>query len=324
MFTRRIPCAIAMCLMLFAITGSYAQTNSYPTKLITVLVPFPPGGNVDLSTRIVTQRMAEILKQSFIIENRAGAGGLITYDAIAHANPDGYTLASMAASSLIVTPRFNDRKDLRLEAFTPIGAMSDTPLVLEVGANSRFKNVQDFLKYAKDHPGEISIAHSGTGTTAHVAILLLEQATGITFNIIPYRGASPALIGLLGGQVDAMVDQFSSSLQHIQSKKLRALAVASKSRAAEMPDVATLHEAGVKIYSSAVTGLVAPAGIPADVSNKLNRALNLALQDPGVQKRFKDLGSTPLPTTVQEFKALLADEDSKAADLITRGVLRKD
>lgn len=315
----------ALAVMAFAgfAAAPAAARDAYPDKPITILVPFAPGGNVDLSTRIVAQHMSEELGQSILVTNRTGAGGLIAYEAVSRAQPDGYTLATMAASSLIVTPRLVPRDDLPLSSYTLIGAITDSPMVLLVPAESPYRTVEEYVAAARDKPGVLTIGHSGNGTTGHVAILSFQDGTDIDLNVIPYKGAAPALVDLLGGQLDSVIDQVTSSLQHVQSGKLRPLAVLGSERIADLPDVPTMQESGVKDYDvAATTGLIGPAGLSPAVVERLNAALNKALADSEVQARFQKMGAIVRPMTPRQFVERLEGEDAAAEDLMRRGILK--
>jgi len=306
-----------------ALFSGAAAAASYPDKPITILVPFSAGGNVDLSTRIIADAMTSDLGQSIVVQNRPGAGGLIAYGAVANATPDGYTLGTMAISSLIVTPRVLERKDLPLSSFSAIGPISESPMVLLVPKSSPYKTAKEFLQAAKQKPDMLTIGHSGNGTTGHVAILLLEKAADIDLNVIPYKGAAPALVDLIGQQLNSAIDQVTSSLPHIRGGQLRALAVLGRERIPELPDVPTLQELGFEKYDvAATTGLIGPAGLAPQVVDRLSAALNKALADPDVQARFRKLGSVVLPRTPKEFSELLQREDQIAENLAISGVLK--
>lgn len=215
----------------------------YPAQPITVIVPFAAGGNLDVTTRLLTAAMSKTLGQPFVVDNRLGAGGVIGHVAGARASANGYTLTSTANGSFVVTPRLQPgKRAFDMADFKPIGAFGVTPLVLEVQASSRFKTVGEFLAYAKANPEKVSVGHAGNGTTNHVAILQLQQITGARFTVVPYKGSGPALTDLLGGTLDAVVDQLPSSLSHLRADKLRALAVTTPTRAADLPKVPTLAE----------------------------------------------------------------------------------
>lgn len=298
--------------------------DKYPTQPITLIVPFAPGGNLDIVARAVSVPMGQILKQSIILDNRAGAGGVIGHELAARAAPNGYTLVASANGSFAVTPRLTPgRRPFVAADFVGVGMIAITPLVLEVPAGGPYKTFKDFLAYAKANPGKVSVAHPGNGTTNHIAILRLQEALNIQLNIVPYKGSAPALNDLLGKQVDAMVDQLPSSLPHIRSNKLRALAVTTQARATDLPDVATLAELGAPGFDiSTATGILAPAKTPADVVAQVNKALNTALAEKDVQARIRQMGSIPTPMSVAEFQAYLKDEDRKAEALLASGALK--
>ena len=297
--------------------------DKYPSKPITVIVPFAPGGNLDVSTRIVTAEMSRILGQTMTVDNRAGAGGAIGHQALARANPDGYTLLTTANGSFAVTPKLRaGKRPFEPNQFAPIGMIGVTPLVIEVQAGGKFKNLNEFLAYAKANPGKLTVGHAGNGTTNHVAILQLEAAAGIKLNVVPYKGSNPALSDLLGGQIDAVVDQLPSSMPHLRSGKLTALAVTTPKRAPDLPDVPTLSESGLKNFDvSTATGLLAPANTSPQIIEQLNQVLNQAMQNPEVKNRLLGLGSQPTPMTSAEFRSFLSNEDSKAEELVKRGLL---
>lgn len=325
MTSQTMKSVLAAAIAIGLISSPAMAKASYPDKPITILVPFSAGGNVDLSTRIVVNSMTSELGQSIVVQNRPGAGGLIAYEAVAKASPDGYTLGTMAASSLIVTPRLLGRKDLPLTSFSAIGAISESPMVLVVPASSPYKTAKDFLQAAKQKPNMLTIGHSGNGTTGHVAILSLEKAADIDLNVIPYKGAAPALVDLIGEQLNSAIDQVTSSLPHIRGGKLHALAVLGRERIPELPEVPTLQEIGVEKYDvAATTGLIGPAGLPPQVVERLSAALNKALADPDVQARFRELGSAVLPRSPQQFLEFLQKEDQIAENLASSGVLKSE
>lgn len=298
--------------------------GKYPAQPITVVVPFAPGGNVDIVTRAISVPMGQALKQSIILDNRAGAGGIIGHEFAARATPNGYTLVASANGSFAVTPRLAPgRRPFTAADFVGVGMIAITPLVLEVPAGSPYKTFKDFLAYAKANPGKATVAHPGNGTTNHVAILRMQEMLGIQLNIVPYKGSAPALNDLLGNQVDAMVDQLPSSLPHIRSNKLRALAVTTRSRATDLPQVATLAELGAVGFDiSTSTGLLAPAKTSPEIVAQLNKALNAALADKDVQARIRQMGSVPTPMSVADFQAYLKEEDRKAESLVASGALK--
>ncbi|WP_179284049.1 tripartite tricarboxylate transporter substrate binding protein [Bordetella genomosp. 10] len=307
-----------------ALNRGAAAAPAYPARPITVVVPYAPGGNLDITGRAITSAMGAIMHASFVIDNRPGAGGVVGHELVARAQPDGYTLIVTANGSFAYAPRLvHGSKPFKPADFAPIGYMAETPLVLEVPARSRYASYQEFIAAAKAAPGKISIGHSGNGTTNHIAILLLEKATGARFNIIPYKGSGPGLNDLLGGQLDAFVDQLPSSLPHLKAGNLKPLAMTSASRASDLPQVRTLQELGVAGFDVTTTaGLMAPAGTPPAIIAQLNQVLNQALGQADVKQKMANLGSTVKQGSAAEFTAYLASEDKKGEQLASEGLLR--
>ena len=300
-----------------------AFAQPFPAKPVKIIVPFAPGGNLDVTARLVAESMARQLGQPFVVENRPGAGGALGSEVVAKSPPDGYTLVAGTTATTIVSPLLVPNPPYGLESFAPVGMMAVTPLILEVPAASPHKDFKSYLAYVRANPGKVTIGHSGNGTTNHVAILLLQDALKVQWNIVPYKGSGPALIDLVGGQIDSMMDQTSSSLPQIQGGKLRAIAVGTKSRIAELPQVPTLQEEGVRDFEAATpSALLAPAGTPADIVKTLNTALNKALADPAIHKRLLELGSEPRPVDPAQFAAYLRAEDAKLKALVKAGLLK--
>lgn len=319
--TRRTAVAMIF-LSLFAAQAAMAK-DDFPSRAVTMIVPFAAGGNLDVSARIVGADMSRVLGQPVIIENRAGAGGMIGHQFGARAAADGYTITATANGSFAYTPKLQQGgTPFQPSDFTSIGMMAVTPLVLEVKADSRFTNLSDVLQFAKNNPDKLTIGHAGNGTTNHIAILELQQAAGVRFNIVAYKGSGQSLTDLLGGQIDAVVDQLPSSLPHIRAGKLRPLATTTKDRAADLPDVPTVAESGYPGFEmSTASGLLAPAGTPAPVVQKLNEALNQALSTPQVKQRLHELGAGVQPRSSAEFNDFLLNEEAKATSLVERGLL---
>ena len=308
---------------LIALVAGGAGAETYPTRPVKIVVPFAPGGNLDVTARLVAESMAKTLGQPFVVENRAGAGGALGSEAVAKSPPDGYTLVAGTTATTIVSPLLIGNAPYDLRSFTPVGLMAVTPLVLEVPASSPFKDFKSYIAHVRANPGKVTIGHSGNGTTNHIAILQLQDALKVDFNIVPYKGSGPALIDLMGGQIDSMVDQTSSSLPQIQGGKLRAVAVLTRGRVADLAMVPTLREEGLEDFEAVTpSGLLAPAKTPPEVVQALNAALNKALADPAVKKKLLDLGSEVRPMSAAQFDRFLHDEETKLKALVKSGVLK--
>ncbi len=258
-----------------------------------------------------------------VVGNRAGAGGALGSDVVAKSPPDGYTLVTGTTGVMVVSPLMVPNPPYQLSSFAAVGMMAVTPLVLEVPAASPHQDFRSYLAHLKANPGKVTIGHSGNGTTNHIAILQLQEALKVDWVIVPYKGSGPAIIDLMGGQIDSMIDQTSSSLQQIQGGKLRALAVGTRSRIPDLPDVPTLQELGVANFEAVTpSGLFAPAHTPPDIVRMLNAALNKALADPAVRKKLADLGSEVRATTPAEFDRFMRDEEAKLRKIAATGVFK--
>jgi tripartite-type tricarboxylate transporter receptor subunit TctC len=299
------------------------MAQSYPTKPVKIVVPFAPGGNLDVTARLIGESLARQLGQPFVIENRAGAGGALGQEAVAKSAPDGYTLVAGTTGTTIVSPLLIPNAPYSLRDFAPVGVMAVTPLLLEVPANSPHKDFKSYLAHVKANPGKVTMGHSGNGTTNHIAILQLQDALKVSFNIVPYKGSGPALVDLVGGQIESMIDQTSSSLPQIKGGKLRALAVGTKTRIADLPNVPTLQEEGVKDFeASTPSGLLAPAKTPPDVVKTLNTAINKALSEPAIRQKLAELGSQVVPMSAEQFDQFLREEERKLKALHASGVFK--
>ncbi len=297
---------VAPCLVLATANPCAAQ---YPERPIRLILPFPAGGAVDHVARRVTARMAEDLGRPFVIENKAGAGGVIATDATAKAAPDGYTL-------LLTTPNhtINAALNAKLSYDTekdllPVSIVAEVPELLVSHPAAPFETFAGFVDYAKKNPGKLNYSSAGNGTLPHVTMELLLRRTGIEVAHIPYRGAAPAMTDLLAGQVQLKMDTYATANQHVAQGKLRALAFASRERSALMPNVPTVAEMGLPGYEGILwIGIVAPAGTPKPVIEKLAAASQRAVRTPELAERLKRDGVEPVGGTPEAFAALIAKE----------------
>ncbi|CAG2140711.1 hypothetical protein LMG31506_02374 [Cupriavidus yeoncheonensis] len=286
-----------------------AAAETFPARPIRFVVPYAAGGTTDLVARTVGQRVAEKLGQPVVIENRPGAGGNIGMDAVAKAAPDGYTIGFGAISTNALNPHiykqvpFDPRKD-----FTAISLLGTSTIVLEVSPSLPVKTVPELIAYAKAHPG-LTYATAGTGTSMHLAGAMFSQTTHAGLTHVPYKGSSPAINDMLGGHIAVMFDNLPASLPHIQAGKLRALAVAGKSRSPSLPDVPTLAEAGLPGYAvEPWFGVYGPANLPAPVVQALNAAFVEALGRADVREKLTQAGFNPKGSSAAELQTLTLQE----------------
>ncbi len=300
--------------------SAWAQNpaSDYPNKQVSIIVGFPPGTATDSVGRVLGERLAQRLGKPFIIDNKPGQGGSIGAAAAAKAAPDGYTLLATATAPMATNPHlYKNLSYDPLRDFAPIGLHSWLPFVLVVNSNSKFNTLQDFLAHAKAQPGTINYATIGNGTTSHLLMTMLMQSTGVKLNHIPYKGSAQAQTDLIGGQVDITFDTMVSVMPHVKSGRLRALAVSTLGRTKYAPEIPTLHELGVTGFDAgAWLGLVAPAGTPKPIVDKLNRELNAILDEPETQKRLLAMGAEILKSTPDEFAAHIKSEHAKWGKLV--------
>jgi tripartite-type tricarboxylate transporter receptor subunit TctC len=307
-----LPTIVALaCIVCFGGVPAVAQT--YPDRLIRIVVPFAAGGPVDVVARLVAQRMASILGQNVIIENRLGGGGVIGAKAVANAEPDGYTLLFGNVSTLAVIPAVSRNKDYDpVKNFAPVAKVSDSPEVLVVAASFPAQTVQGLVTIAKKNPGELNFGSSGYGNATHLAAEWFKAKTAIDVVHIPYKGLSEVVTAVLAGQVKFVFGAIEGVMPHIQDGQLRALAVTSEKRFALLPELPTMIESGVDGFVvSSFQGVVAPAGTPAAVIAKLNAAVNASVEAPEMRTHLARLGATAATGTPQEFAAFFAAETRK-------------
>ncbi len=307
-----IACRAVLALALIALLPvGRAGAAGYPDHPVRIIVGYPPGGSTDISARLFGQWLSEKLHQQFIVENKPGAGNNIGTEYAIKAAPDGYTLflanpANTINATLYKNLRFNFLNDT-----TPVGGFIRVPNVMEVNPSVPAKTVAEFIAYVKANPDKVNMASSGSGTSIHLSGELFKMMTGVKMTHVPYKGSAPMLTDLLAGQVQVTFDNLPSSIGHIKAGKLRALAVTTAQRSPELPDVPTVAETVPGYEASAFFGLVAPKGTPPDIVNTLNKEINAALNDPGMQAKLKQLGGTPIPGSTADFGKLLADETAK-------------
>jgi len=284
-----------------------ALAQDFPGRPVRIVVPYAPSGNIDITARTLSQPFSEALGQPVIIENRAGAGGTMGTGFVAKAPADGYTL--LLGSSGTVTAGPAVYKNLPYDAtrdLVPVGAIQSVPMVLTAGPGTPVANFRELLAYAKSKGGPLSMASAGSGSSNHLALELFAREAHLQVLHVPYKGSGPALIDLLGGQVETMIDQMSSSIEHIRGGRLKVLAVTSLRRSPQLPNVPTLDELGVTGFeASTFSGLFAPTGTPPAVLEKLQLALKKALSIESVRERYRSMGVEMMDMSPAEFAAFV-------------------
>jgi tripartite-type tricarboxylate transporter receptor subunit TctC len=309
--------ALSALLLLLVPAQGYAQ-SAFPSKVIKVIVPVAPGGGADAVARMVTEKMGQSLGTTIIIDNKAGGSGSIAAMEVARAAPDGYTLMQCFVATHSTNPAVLKLKYDPIADFAPVGMMAQTSNVLVVGEQSKAKTLQEFLSQARARPGVMNYSSAGAGSATHLIMEYLENQAKVDLVHVPYKGASPAMQDLLGGQVDAMFPSLTTALPFIKAGKLRALAVASVNRDPVMPDVPTVAEQGFPGFSAIQWwGLCAPAKTPEPVVARLNKALNDALALPEIKARLHEMAAEPMPVTPAQFEAFLKAEVAKWTKLVS-------
>ena len=295
-----------------------AWAQAFPSKPIRVLVPFVPGGNVDITARTVAPALGEALGQPVVVENRPGAAGMVGAQALIASPADGYTLMMGSNSSLAVAPTLYPNWPYDpLKGIAPITNLAITPFVLVVKLGLPARNLDEFLRIAKEKPSQLSMASGGNGSSNQLVGELFQMMTGAKFSHVPYKGTGAALVDLAGGQVDLLFDQASSTVGNVRGGKIRAIAVASAARQAALPDTPTFAEAGLRDFEiDNFTGLVGPAGMPADAVAKVHAAAVKALATPLVRERFASLGVQPVGNTPEQFAAVIREDLARWSKVI--------
>jgi tripartite-type tricarboxylate transporter receptor subunit TctC len=295
-----------------------AAAQSYPARPVKLIVPFPPGGPVDVSARILAQHLPRTLGQTVVVENRAGAAGSLGAKAVAAADTDGYTLLCGNISTLVVLPAVTNNRDYDPgKAFAPVAKISQNYEVLVVNPAFPARSIAELVAHAKANPGKLNFGSAGHGNATHLAAELFKLRTGIDIVHVPYKGAAEALTGVLGGQVHMFFGDVAGILPLLRDGALRALAISSETRSTLLPELPTMMESGVPDYVVLTyIGVVAPAGTAAGIVEQLNAAINASLSAPEVATAFAKLGAEVRPDSAQAFAAFLAAETEKWANVV--------
>ena len=308
-------------LLLGLFASGLAQAENYPSRAVQVVTPFPPGGAADVVVRLVTQQLSDLFKVPFVVDNKPGAGGGIGAQFVSHAVPDGYTLLLTSSSTMSINPHLNTKMGFDpLKSLSPIAFIGDSPNVLVVSPSLPFKSSAELIAAAKAKPGFYSFASNGSGTLSHLTGELYKQASGIDALHVPYKGASPAVVDVAGGQVSFLFAAFASVGPMVKAGKLRALGVTSTRRLNISPELPTLAESGLSGFeSNQWWGLFAPLELPHEVLARLNLEMNKALKSPDLKKRFAEQGIDVGGGSPADLAAYLQNDYNKWGQIIKTG-----
>jgi tripartite-type tricarboxylate transporter receptor subunit TctC len=296
--------------------GFACGETRYPTRPVRVVVGIAPGGGTDILARLFGQWLSQRLGQPFVIENRPGAGGNVGTEAVVKATPDGHTLLLANTANAINATLYGKLNFNFIRDIAPVSGLLREPLILAVNPSLPVKTVSELIAHAKAHPGQLSMASAGNGSSPHLAGELFKLMTGVDIIHVPYRGSAPALTDLLGGQVQVMFASMPSSIEHISGGKLRPLAVSTVTRSQRLPDVPTVAEFVPGYEASGWYGVVAPKNTPTEIVDRLNKEINAILADPKAKERLADLGSTPFAGSAADFAKFIAEDTEKWGKVI--------
>jgi tripartite-type tricarboxylate transporter receptor subunit TctC len=319
--SRRHFLEVAAAIALPTITPAGAQ--AYPSRPVHLVAPFPPGGSIDLTARLVGQWLTERLGQQVVIENRPGAGGNIGSEAVLNSSPDGYTLLLCSVANAISATLY-DKLNYDFRSIAPVAAVSRAPNVMVVNPSVPANTVAEFIAYAKANPGKVNMASSGVGTSIHLSGELFKLLTGVDMQHVPYRGSAPMLTDLLAGQVQVAFDNLQPSLPHIKAGKLRALAVTTATRSDALPELPTIGEFVPGYEASTWNGVCAPRNTPEEIVNRLNQEINAGLADPSFKARLGEMGAWPLPGSPADASKLVGEEIDKWGKVIRAGNIKAE
>ena len=298
------------------VVSRVARAQGYPSRPVRLLVGFAPGGGTDVMARLLQPALSERLGQQIVIENRPGAATNIATEAVLNAAPDGYTLLTATLTNAGNATLYDNLKFNFLQDIAAVAGIALDPFVLEVSPSLPVKTIPELIDYAKANPGKVNMGSGGIGSGNQLSGEMFKMMAGIDLVHVPYRGAGPALVGLMGGQVQVMFAAISASLQYVRAGKLRALGIATKTHQAALPDVPTVAEFVPGYEASFWTGIAAPKGTPPEIVDKLNKAVNAGLDDPNVKARFAEWGATALAGSPADFAKFVAEETEKWGKVI--------
>ena len=307
-----------------AFPARLARAEIYPARPVHVMVGYAPGGSGDILARLVGQWLSERLGEALVVENRPGAGTNIATEAVVHALPDGYTVLLVSAANFINATLYEKLPFNFIRDIAPVVALTREPNVMVVHPSVPAKSVAQFIAYAQENPGKVTMASGGTGASSHVSGELFKMLTSVDMVHVPYRGAGPSLTGLLGGQVQVYFSPMAAAIEYVRAGKLRALAVTTAARSPVLPDVPALREYVPDYEASQWYGIGAPRDTPAEIVGRLNAEANNVLADPKMQARLADLGQTPLGGSPVDFAKLVAEQTEKWGRVVKFSGARAD
>jgi tripartite-type tricarboxylate transporter receptor subunit TctC len=323
-FPRRAFLRLAAGAAVIPVLPRIALAETYPGRPVHIIVGFAAGSASDIVTRLIAQDLSERLGQPFVTENKGGAGGTIGAEAVVHASPDGYTLLASGSQDAVTATLYDKLSYNFIRDTVPVASIARGPLVLVVRPSFPAKTVPEFIAYAKANPGKISFGSAGVGTVAHMAPELFKAMAGIDMVHVPYRGLAPALIDLIGGQVQAVFSTMPPAIKFVKAGKLRALAVTSKAHYEALPDLPTVGDFLPGYEANITLGLSAPTNTAAEIVDRLNKEVNVALADPKIKIRLDNFGMVPVPMTSTAYGKLLADETEKWGKVIRAAHIKLD
>lgn len=322
---RRALIALSVSLTLGSIVSAAAYAAAYPDRLIRLIAPYPAGGPTDILARLIAANLSEMLHQQVVVENKAGAGGAIGVDSVAKAPADGYTLVLASSGPFVINPALQTLPYDPVRDFTPIALIGKIPTVLVVNPALPVRTVQDLVDYAREHPGKLNFGSTGTGATPHLAGELLKSMAQLDIRHVPYRGSAPALIDLMGGQIDFMFDGVSAVLPKVKSGRLRAIAVGSAARLKALPQLPTVAESGMAGFDVVPWyGVLGPAKLPQDVVDTLNAALIKVVAMPGVIEKMAAIGAEPTAAPPQVLAQTISSELPRWKKLIAEANIKAE
>ncbi|MFL5149020.1 MAG: Bug family tripartite tricarboxylate transporter substrate binding protein [Microvirga sp.] len=302
---------VSLLAFVLSVMSAAATAADYPVRAVKWVVPYPVGGSTDVLARLMAQWLADKLGQPFVVENKSGGGNNIGTELVVRSAPDGYTMLLVNAANGINATLYKNLPFNFIRDIVPVAGITRVPNVMEINPEVPARTVKEFIDYAKANPGKINMASSGLGTSVHLSGELFRAMTGVEWVHVPFRGAGPALTAMIAGQVHVLFDNLPSSIEHVKAGNLRGLAVTTAERSPALPDVPTVAETVPGYEASAWFGIGVPKATPPEIIDRLNKAVNEALNDKAMVQRLADLGGTPMGGTPAEFGKIIADETEK-------------